>query len=539
MRATKILVTVGPSCDTTKGLRDLLLAGANGFRLNFSHGSDAEHRATLQRAREVIDRWPEPVALVADLQGPKIRIGSLAGHRLELPSGSDIRLDTDPAPGDARRLSVTLPELLSVVHRGDPLLLGDGSVALRVERISGGAVYAQVEHGGTISEHAGLFLPRAKLRPAIFGAKDRNDLSVALAGGVDYVAASFVQDGHDIRTVRRAIRRRAPLNQVGVIAKIERQEALDHLDEILAESDALMVARGDLGIEVPLERLALEQKEIIRRTNAAGKIVIVATQMLLSMVDSARPSRAEATDVANAVLDGADAVMLSEETAVGHFPAEAVGWLARIASATEAAIDRGRFTGDTDSARTGAAVAGSAVRLAQVTGAEAIVAPTHSGRTALEVARHRPNCPIWALAESPSVRSRLALAWGVRPHPAHEPLGLLELRAIATELARKYRAHGPLVLTAGFPLGGRTTNLIMLIEGGAPSGIPSGRPANGPELPGTPDPTTVPGSPSLGSGSGRRGPVLPPNPRMADRSPRPVESSEPANAVLRVRKETK
>ncbi|MHB8352616.1 MAG: pyruvate kinase [Thermoplasmata archaeon] len=474
MRATKILVTVGPSCDTAAGLRALLDAGANGFRLNFSHGSDADHRATLRRAHAAIDRWPEPVALVADLQGPKIRIGSLVTQHLELRTGTTIRLDTDPAPGDARRLPVTLPELLRVVHRGDPLLLGDGSVALRVEGISGGAVDARVEHGGIISGQAGLFLPRAKLRPAILGKKDRNDLAIALAEGVDYLAISFVQDGHDIRTVRRAVRSLAPRSEVALIAKIERQEALDHIDEILAEADAVMVARGDLGIEVPLERLALEQKEIVRRANAAGKIVIVATQMLLSMVDSARPTRAESTDVANAVLDGADAVMLSEETAVGHFPTEAVGWLARIASANEGAIDRRRFMAAAAPVRPASSVAAAAVRLSEETGAEAIVAPTHSGRTALEVARLRPNCPIWALAPSAAVQHRLALAWGVFAHSAPEPIELMELRALASKLAVQHGVDGPMVLTAGYPLGERTTNLIMLIEGRARSAAVSG-----------------------------------------------------------------
>ncbi len=468
MRATKILVTIGPSCDTPAGLRALLEAGANAFRLNFSHGSDADHRATLRRAHAVIDDWPEPVALVADLQGPKIRIGALVGHGIDLREGAALLLDTDPTPGDGTRVPVTLPQLLRVVHPGDPLLLGDGSISLRVEGISGRSVRARVDHGGRLSEHAGLFLPRAKLRPQILGPKDTHDLAIALDEGVDYLAISFVQDGRDLRTVRRAVRNLSPRSEVRLIAKIERQEALDRIEGILTEADALMVARGDLGIEVPLERLALEQKELVRRANDSGKIVIVATQMLLSMVDSPRPTRAEATDVANAVLDGADAVMLSEESAVGHFPTEAVGWLSRIAAVSEQAIDRRRFSAPAGPGRSDASVASAAVRLAEATGSGAIVAPTHSGRTAIEVARHRPACPIWALSASPGVRRRLALAWGVVPLAAPKELGLLALQQLAVARARKQRLAGPLVLTAGYPVEGRPTNLVMLVEVASP-----------------------------------------------------------------------
>lgn len=409
--------------------------------------------------------------MVADLQGPKIRIGNLTAQRIALPTGGQLTLDNLNTPGDARRVPVSLHEITRYARRGDPLLLGDGTIELRVTAVRTGEIQADIVHGGMLTSHAGLYLPHAKLRTEILGRKDLDDLDDALRGGIDYVAVSFVRDASDLVVARRAIDRRAPTTRagkVGLIAKIERAEALANIDGIIAEADAIMVARGDLGIEVPLERLAVEQKDLIRRSNAAGKPVIVATQMLLSMVSSPRPTRAEATDVANAVLDGADAVMLSEESAVGQFPVECVEWLSRIAEATEVTLDRVRFDLVPGRHRSEATVARSAVRLAEEMDASAIVTPTHSGRTARLVSRHRPRMPIWAFTSSPDVRAQLALVWGVRsfPAPAHQDLG--ELRAHAIRVARDSGLRtGVLALTAGFPVEGRPTNLVTLVELGA------------------------------------------------------------------------
>ncbi len=468
MRGTKILATIGPASSTPTQIARLIGAGADGLRLNFSHGTREEHRELLARLHEVIRRVPRPVAIVADLQGPKIRIGDLEAARYPLHEGQTLELDNAPAPGTGTRVGVSLPAVARYVRPGDPLLLGDGTISLKVRRVNGGSIETEVTSAGTLTPHAGLYLPRAKLRANVLGSKDRDDLADALQGGVDYLAVSFVRDAADLRKVRSAMGRRSRSPRAaepGLIAKIERAEALENIDGILAEADAIMVARGDLGIEVPLERLALEQKQLVRKANIAGKPVVVATQMLLSMVSSPRPTRAEATDVANAVLDGADAVMLSEESAVGQYPAESVEWLARIAEATEPSLDRDRFHAVEASAHGAEQVARSAVELATSVGARAIVTPTHSGRTARWVARHRPGVPIWAFTGSPEVRAQLALVWGVGAYlaPGHQTLS--ELRRHVLRFAREQGVRsGTVVLTAGYPIEGWPTNLVTLVE---------------------------------------------------------------------------
>jgi pyruvate kinase len=470
MRRTKILATVGPAVDRLDRLQDLVRAGADGLRLNFSHGSDDGHRATLDRMHRAARSLRRDVAIVADLPGPKLRIGALAATTVELATGRAWSLDRDPTPGDAHRVGVELPSFDRAARPGDPVLLGDGVVSLRVERVTGGRIETRVTSGGPVSSHAGIYLPHARLRVRVFGAKDRHDASIAIARGVDFLALSFVRDDRDLTDARRWLNARPGGREVGLIAKIERAEALRNLDGILAVADGIMVARGDLGIEVPLERLALEQKRLVRKANLAGKFAIVATQMLLSMIDSPRPSRAEATDVANAVLDGADAVMLSEESAVGKYPVEAVRWLDRIATATEPAYDprpirellRALPPGSSDER----AVAAAAVTLADGVAARAIATPTHSGRTPRSVAALRPAAPVVAFSHLASTRRRLALVRGVRtvPVPAHRTLEGLR-RAVADALqSDEYPGAGPIVLTAGYPLEGRPTNLVTLVE---------------------------------------------------------------------------
>jgi pyruvate kinase len=343
-------------------------------------------------------------------------------------------------------------------------------VELVVESTGRGAVVARVVHGGALTAHAGFFLPRAHLRTEILGPRDLADLRTAVEEGVDYVALSFVRDGSDVRKARRALDHRAGGSEVALIAKIERAEALAHVDEIISESEGIMVARGDLGIEVPLERLALEQKQLVARANAAGRISIVATQMLLSMVSSPRPTRAEATDVANAVIDGADAVMLSEESAVGDFPVEAVRWLDRICLATELGVFRGeipRPAAPRGPPTLEGAVADAAVRLAADLGARAIVTPTHTGRTACLISKHHPRAPIVALTSRPTTLRQLALVRGVFAHPSPPRLTLRELSRLAFDAAAweiGSRGSGPIVLTAGYPVEGRPTNLVTVLD---------------------------------------------------------------------------
>lgn len=467
LRRTRILATLGPSSDSLPKLHGLLRAGADAFRVNFSHGTRSEQIGLIQRARTAARRVGREVAIVADLQGPKLRVGQIRGDSMLVHEGRSLTLDPAQTPGAVDRVPISIPDLQSSARPGDPVLLGDGNVELRVEAVSSGGIRTRVVQGGTIHSHQGIFLPHARLRGSVLGPKDLNDLATALQQRVDFVALSFVGSAADVRTARRAIQERTD-DPVGIIAKIERASALDSIDGILGESDAIMVARGDLGIEVPLERLAIEQKRLLSLGQRAGRQTIVATQMLLSMVSSPRPTRAEATDAANAILDGADAVMLSEESAIGEFPVKAVEWLDRIARATEGAIARERFRWGTvrpNEPPTEQAVAEAAVRTAEAIDAAAIVVPTHSGRTANLVSGLRPAVPILALSRLEATRRRLALTWGVQTEPAPPRLSLDELRRLAERTARRvYRlASGrPLVMTAGYPVEGRPTNLVLV-----------------------------------------------------------------------------
>jgi pyruvate kinase len=482
VRRTKILATVGPATDRPDRLRELLRAGTDAFRLNFSHGTDVEHRATIRRLHAAARTTGRDVAIVADVPGPKLRIGAVAAPMIRLTPGRTWRLDRDPAPGDDRRVGVDLPSFPRAARPGDPVLLGDGVVELKVERVTEGAIATRVVRGGPVASHAGIFLPHARLRVEVFGSKDRHDAAIALAGGVDFLALSFVRAASDLAGARRWLDTRAAGRDVGLIAKIERAEALAEIDGILEVADGVMVARGDLGIEVPLERLAVEQKRLVRKANVAGKFVIVATQMLLSMLTSPRPTRAEATDVANAVLDGADAVMLSEESAVGEFPVDAVRWLARIAEATEPTYDarplRDLLRATPPGRADDRAVAAAAVTLAEGVRARAIATPTHSGRTARTVAALRPTVPVVALAHSASTRRHLALVRGVRTMSVPEHSNLIELRAQVASLLDPgaFTGDGPVVLTAGYPVEGRPTNLVTLVDRAAgPSARRRGR----------------------------------------------------------------
>jgi pyruvate kinase len=472
MRRTKILATVGPATDPPGRLEAVLRAGADALRLNFSHGSEEDHRRSLRRIRRAASAVGKEVAVVADLPGPKIRLGTLAAGSISLAAGQSWAIDPDLAPGDERRVGLESPSFADLARTGDPVLLGDGSVSLVVTGTRPHRLDLRVTNGGVVRSQAGAFFPRARLRAAAFGPADRAAAAVALEAGVDYLALSFVRDRTDLESARRWLDAQANGREVRLIAKIERAEALAAIDGILDRADAIMVARGDLGIEVPLERLALEQKRLIRLANRRGRLVIVATQMLLSMVDNPRPTRAESTDVANAVLDGTDAVMLSEESAVGHYPVEAVEWLARIAAATEPAFDPrpvrdALAVGPEDDPRPSEeSVAGAAVALAESVGAIGIVVPTHSGRTARLVARLRPTCPIVAISRLARTRRRLALARGVEARASPTVGRLPALRTEAVRLARAagLSGPGPLVLTAGFPVEGTPTNLVTLVE---------------------------------------------------------------------------
>jgi len=415
-RRTKIVATIGPATGEPDRLRALVEAGVDVMRFNFSHGTREEHRRWIQLVRRFSAELGRPVAILQDLQGPKIRVGELRDHRpVVLEEGSEVVIGAHTEEGTAQRLSVTYPELVREVRTGDRILLADGELELAVTSVGPQEVRARVVRGGLLEEHKGINLPGVTLRAPALTDKDVEDLRFGLEAGVDFVALSFVRRAEDVARARELMERLG--RTVPLVAKLEKAEAVDHLEEIMQASDGVMVARGDLGVELAPERVPTLQKHIIRRANELGIPVITATQMLESMVDHPRPTRAEASDVANAILDGTDAVMLSAETAVGRYPLEAVRMMDRIAVEVEAASPQLYQAPRQHDRRLGIAeaVAAAACRLSHDLRAKAIVVITRSGRTAQLVSKNRPAEPIVALTEDEAVARGLCLWWGVHP----------------------------------------------------------------------------------------------------------------------------
>lgn len=455
-RGTKIVCTLGPATESSDAIAELIEAGMDIVRLNFSHGERERHRATIRRIRSVAERSERPIGILQDLGGPKIRLGELPDDGITIETGSRIALapDTD-TPSDA--IPVSYPYLLEDVAAGETILLADGAAELEVAEVSRDRLVCRVVNGGLLTSRKGVNLPQADLRVPAVTDKDLADLEVGLDEGVDFVALSFVRHEDDLRPVfdRIADLDHPPL----VTAKIEKPQAVDRIEPIIAAVDAVMVARGDLGVEMPPEKVPVIQKRIIRAARSAGRPVITATQMLRSMVDSPRPLRAEASDVANAVLDGTDALMLSEETAIGNFPDDAVRMLDRIARETEPELDHDRLTAtstaDGQSDVTDS-VSLAACELAGAVGATAIVTTTSSGGTARLIARHRPSMPVLGVTTSDRVARQLALSWGVIPTVVESTADQAGLRAA---LLRALTAHGLaepgdlVVVVAGLPLG--------------------------------------------------------------------------------------
>ncbi|HXV78740.1 MAG TPA: pyruvate kinase [Candidatus Binatia bacterium] len=416
MRHTKIVCTVGPATNSVEMLRRIVEAGADVLRLNFSHGTPAEHRETAERIRAVGEELKKPVAILQDLPGPKIRIGSFKENSVQLHAGETFTLTTDEVPGDERRVSVSYDRLPEELRKDQTILLADGAIEFKVENIKSREIDCRVIVGGSLSSHKGVNVPRGAVNLAAFTDKDREFLSVGLEMGVDIIALSFIRSPADIAPARRSIA--AAGMDTPVMAKIEKPEALDNFEEVLAAADSIMVARGDLGVEIPLAEVPFVQKSIIAKAVSASKPVVTATQMLRSMVESNRPTRAEVTDVANAVLDGSDALMLSEESAVGAYPVEAVQTLAQIAEVAERhLLIENRFTPASLQAdsNTAEAIGHAACLLAWEAGASAIVCCTRTGQTARLVAKHRPAMPIIAASPKEETVRRLMLTWGVRP----------------------------------------------------------------------------------------------------------------------------
>ena len=469
MSRTKIVCTIGPASRSPETLARLAEAGMDVARLNFSHGTHAEHAAVIAALRFLAEKLGRPIAILQDLAGVKIRIGQIAGGVVRLERGAPFTLTTRPVAGDAREVSLDYPALAQSVRPGDALLLSDGEVQLLVESASGTDIGCRVMAGGALSSHKGIHLPNRTIAAEGLTARDREDLAFGIAQGVDYVALSFVRSAADVLDARRFLGERGA--SIPLIAKIEKHEALASIDGILDAADGLMVARGDLGVETPLEHVPLLQKMLIARANRAGKPVITATQMLLSMVENPRPTRAEVGDVANAILDGTDAVMLSEETAAGRYPVESVATMRRIAEDAEGAFPHEawmRKFEDRSVQTMPEAVAGAACELAEHVGASVIVAWTESGTTARLVAKHRPRQPILALSTRPEAAQRLALVWGVHPFVAEEcPTtdAMLERAPLIAALLGLLKPGQKAVITAGIPMGvAGTTNLIKAAE---------------------------------------------------------------------------
>ena len=431
MRRTKIVATIGPATSAPENLRQLLAAGVDVVRLNAAHSDMETHSNNARLVREIASSLGRSVGVLVDLPGPKIRTGLVVGNAVELESGQEFLLTaTDDGMGDVHHVATTLPELAQWARRGDEVYLADGAIVLRVLESLGSDVRTEVVRGGTLRSRKGMHLPRAEAHVDPFTERDALALEMAIAAKVDFLGLSFVRRAEDVERVRAMLPRRGV--RPALVPKIETAAAVDNLAGVINAADAVMVARGDLGIQMPARRVPLLQKEIIRLCNMAGKPVITATQMLESMTRSPLPTRAEVNDVANAVLDGTDALMLSEETAVGLFPYETVRMMSEVAESAEGwphdRVDPSAIVG-ADADRVAWAVAHAAVQAAEDLGVAAILCPTRSGQTAHRVAAFRPRVPIAGIATANPVLGGLSLVWGVQPllvpeNPREEQLQL-------------------------------------------------------------------------------------------------------------------
>ena len=466
MRRTKIVCTLGPASHTKEKIGELIQAGMDCARLNFSHGNHASHATLTRLVRETASEARLPLAILADLQGPKMRIGTFAEGQVDLAHGDRFSLTTDDVEGTHELVSVSYQPLPADVQPGDRIALDDGLIRLRVDGVEGNTVHTIVEDGGILTDHKGLNLPGVAISAPALGDKDREDLLFAVAElDVDYIALSFVRSASDVKEAK------ALAGDVPVIAKIERPEAILALGEIVDAADGIMIARGDLGVELGAEKVPLMQKRIIRETNARGKVVITATQMLDSMIRNPRPTRAEAADVANAVMDGTDAVMLSGETAAGRYPVQSVRMMDTIIREVESeymediAREFGELqgVGDEDWSFSNAAARAAALVTRHLP-LKAVVVFTQDGRSAGLLAEHRPRAPIVAVTSEVRVARRLALEWGVIPRLEVPPESLDETLRIATSLLvrEKICKHGDaFAMVVGWPTSSRTNTLKL------------------------------------------------------------------------------
>ena len=469
LRKTKTICTIGPATDSVQAMEKLALAGMDVARLNFSHGTYQQHAAHIHAIRRLSSELDLPLSILQDLPGPKIRTGSLRNGRVLLRDNQDFILTARDVPGDEHRVSVSLPTLPAEVAAGDAIFLNDGSIKLEVVSTTSSEVRCRVVAGGMLTPTRGVNIPGVRVSVSALTDEDFRHLLFGLQHEVDFVALSFVGEASDVLRAREFLRAKGA--DVPLIAKIEKREAVENIDAIIAAADGIMVARGDLGVEVPLRRVPLLQKEIITKCNRIGRPVIVATQMLESMMHSPFPTRAEVSDVANAILDGADAVMLSGETAAGEYPEEAASMMVAIAAEAGAALPYRHILSEkveTVVPQADDAISYAACRIAEQLGAAAILAFTTSGSTAQRVAKYRPQAPILAITPSEVVSRRLALFWGVYPHRVREYASLEEAFEQGVQLALQLgmaKSGDLVVMTAGVPLRvPGTTNMVKVQE---------------------------------------------------------------------------
>jgi pyruvate kinase len=465
-RKTKIVCTIGPASESPQILQALIQGGMNVARLNFSHGTHEEHLKKIKTIRQISERLKQPVAILQDLGGPKIRIGMMKEGGVELKRGKEFCLTNQVLLGDEAKATISYPALPGEVKPGDRILLADGMIELRVIGGDKKNIQCQVIVGGILTSHKGMNFPTRTLQAPVFTEKDHEDLLFGIQQGVDFVALSYIQRAADIEGVKGILKKGSA--DIPVIAKIERKEALENIDEIISASDGIMVARGDLGLETPIEKIPNVQKKLIRKANASGKPVITATQMLRSMVDHTQPTRAEVADVVNAIYDGTDSVMLSEETASGQFPVEAFQMMAKIAQSAEEEFPHPLFLRrEADQGRNlQQAITYAASVLAEDVGAKVITTPTESGSTARWVSKLRPHQPILALSQHLSTVRRLNLCWGVYPVLVSTWIDTDEMLERSKKMPKELGMAAPgdkIVIIAGVPISiPGTTNLVKV-----------------------------------------------------------------------------
>ncbi len=470
MRKTKIVCTIGPASESPEVLEKLIDAGMNVARLNFSHGDHDEHKKRIETIRNVAEKKGKVVGILLDTKGPEIRTHSMRDGQVDLVAGQSIKISMQEVLGDNDVFSVSYDKLIDDVHTGSVILLDDGLIQLEVTDLDkeNGLIHTVVVNSGTLKNKKGVNVPGVSVQLPGMTEKDASDILFGIEQGVDFIAASFVRRPSDVMEIRTLLENNNGAH-LQIIPKIENQEGVDNIDEILTIADGLMVARGDLGVEIPAEEVPLVQKKLIEKCNQAGKPVITATQMLDSMQRNPRPTRAEASDVANAILDGSDAIMLSGETAAGLYPVESVQTMDRIAQTTEASIDyrsvvstRRREKHGNMTEAIGQAAAYTAINLK----VKAVLAPTESGHTAKMIAKYRPGCPVIAVTSSDTCSRKLSLVWGIYPIVGRKVASIDEIlqESVEESVKHQYVGHGDVVIiTAGVPVGeAGTTNLMKI-----------------------------------------------------------------------------